>query len=91
MCNALLVVQVTDLAGLEAGELRGKVGSNVLDNTVVSLTGSDIELAPHLRHAGMLFFYICLCVFGIAEHDGFNPTPWQIGCHPALQVDLRIG
>lgn len=54
MCNALLVGQVTDLEGLEAGELRGKVGSNVLDNTVVSLTGSDIELAPHLRHAGML-------------------------------------
>ena len=61
MCNALLVVQVTDLAGLEAGELRGKVGSNVLDNTVVSLTGSDIELAPHLRHAGMLLCCTCLC------------------------------
>lgn len=53
--HPLRVVQVTDLAGLEAGELRGKVGSNVLDNTVVSLTGTDIELAPHLRHAGMLF------------------------------------
>lgn len=48
------MVQVTELTGLEAGELRAKVGSNVMDNTVVSLTGTDIELAPHLRHAGML-------------------------------------
>ena len=54
-CNALLAMQVTDLTGLEAGELRAKVGSNVVDNTVVSLRGTDIELAPHLRHAGVLF------------------------------------
>ena len=60
-CHALLVVQVTDLTGLEAGELRAKVGSNVMDNTVVSLTGTDIELAPHLRHAGMLSAYKSFC------------------------------
>ena len=50
--SGLPAVQVTELTGLEAGELRAKVGSNVMDNTVISLTGSDIDLAPHLRHAG---------------------------------------
>lgn len=55
-------MQVTELTGLEAGELRAKVGSNVTDNTVVSLTGTDIELAPHLRHAGTLACcHIALC------------------------------
>ena len=54
-------MQVTDLTGLEAGELRAKIGSNVMDNTVVSLTGTDIQLAPHLRHAGLLSGGKCLC------------------------------
>ena len=60
-CNAFFAVQVTELTGLEAGELRAKVGSNVMDNTVVSLTGTDIELAPHLRHAGILSGCISFC------------------------------
>ena len=47
-------MQVIELTGLEAGELRAKVGSNIMDNTVISLTGNDIDLAPHLRHAGTL-------------------------------------
>ena len=47
-------MQVTELTGLEHSELRAKVGINILDNTLVSLTGTSMNMAPQWQHAGIL-------------------------------------
>ncbi len=44
---------MTELAGLEHSELRAKVGNNVADNTLVSVSGDNMDLAPCWRHAGL--------------------------------------
>ena len=48
-----VLAQVTELKGLEHSELRAKVGNNIQDNTLVHLTGANINLSPQLRHAGL--------------------------------------
>ena len=45
-------MQVDDLQGLENSELRNKVGYNIPDGTIVHLTGSNVDTAAALRHAG---------------------------------------
>ncbi len=49
-----LVMQVTELTGLEHSELRAKVGNNIVYNTLVSVSGVNADLAPQWRHAGVL-------------------------------------
>lgn len=54
MQHSLLVMQVTGLTGLESSELRNKVGTSIADNTIVYLSGINIDPTPALRIAGML-------------------------------------
>lgn len=48
----LMFLQVVEVQGLEGSELRNKVGANIADGSIVSLTGIDMDPNPVLRHAG---------------------------------------